>query len=364
MRPGQQQNKRMRGRGRKGPNPLQRSYESNGPDVKIRGTAQHIAEKYTTLARDATASGDRVMAENYLQHAEHYGRIVAAAQGSFQLQANDRDYDGDEDEMEEGGEMAAPMPYQNGQNERPHGQNGQNGQSGQGGQNGHNGQGGYNGQNGRSDHGRDRRDERRNNFRERQNGGEGQVEAGGEGGSQDARRNDENNFRRDRDDRRNRFEGRRERFNRDRGEGQGHSGPSDVAAIGAPQPDIAEATFADDASTQPSADVRADGGRRRGRPRREDAVDAPVEAAAVSAPPAVEPSAPAPVAAHEDAGDEKPAQRRRRAVKAVEGEAPAVEAADAAPKRKAPARPRRKKGDEDSAEGETHLPAFLVGSDS
>ncbi|HEY8213752.1 MAG TPA: DUF4167 domain-containing protein, partial [Methylocystis sp.] len=69
MRPGQ--NKRMRGRsGRKGPNPLTRSYESNGPDVKIRGTAQHIAEKYLQLARDAQSSGDTIMAESLLQHAE------------------------------------------------------------------------------------------------------------------------------------------------------------------------------------------------------------------------------------------------------------------------------------------------------
>ena len=70
MRPGQ--NKRMRGRssGRKGPNPLTRSYESNGPDVKIRGTAQHIAEKYLQLARDAQSSGDLVMAESLLQHAD------------------------------------------------------------------------------------------------------------------------------------------------------------------------------------------------------------------------------------------------------------------------------------------------------
>lgn len=78
----------MRGRGnsnsnnRKGPNPLTRSYESNGPDVKIRGTAQQVAEKYTTLARDAQSSGDRVMAENYLQHAEHYNRIIATAQAA------------------------------------------------------------------------------------------------------------------------------------------------------------------------------------------------------------------------------------------------------------------------------------------
>ena len=79
MRPGQ--NKRMRGRNnRKGPNPLTRTYESNGPDVKIRGTAQHVAEKYLQLARDAQSSGDPVMAESYLQHAEHYFRLIASAQ--------------------------------------------------------------------------------------------------------------------------------------------------------------------------------------------------------------------------------------------------------------------------------------------
>ena len=86
MRPGQ--NKRMRGRNnnnnstsnRRGPNPLTRSYESNGPDVKIRGTAHHVGEKYLQLARDAQSSGDPVMAESYLQHAEHYFRLIASAQ--------------------------------------------------------------------------------------------------------------------------------------------------------------------------------------------------------------------------------------------------------------------------------------------
>lgn len=83
MRPGQ--NKRMRGRNnRKGPNPLTRTYESNGPDVKIRGTAHHVAEKYLQLARDAHSSGDPVMAENYLQHAEHYFRLIASAQQAQQ----------------------------------------------------------------------------------------------------------------------------------------------------------------------------------------------------------------------------------------------------------------------------------------
>jgi hypothetical protein len=91
MRPGQ--NKRMRGRNnngggnRKGPNPLTRSYESNGPDVKIRGTAHHIAEKYLQLARDAQSSGDPVMAESYLQHAEHYFRLIATAQQAQQQAA-------------------------------------------------------------------------------------------------------------------------------------------------------------------------------------------------------------------------------------------------------------------------------------
>jgi hypothetical protein len=86
MRPGQ--NKRMRGRpsgNRRGPNPLTRSYESNGPDVKIRGNAHHIAEKYLQLARDAHTNGDPVAAENYLQHAEHYFRLIASAQAA-QLQ--------------------------------------------------------------------------------------------------------------------------------------------------------------------------------------------------------------------------------------------------------------------------------------
>lgn len=135
MRPGQQ-NKRGRGRGnnnnnggggnnnnfnRKGSNPLTRTYDSSGPDVKIRGTAQHIAEKYSALARDAQSAGDRVMAENYLQHAEHYNRIIAAAQSQMQerFQRDDRsDYnDRDGDDMDvNAGDMdevaAAPAPVQ------------------------------------------------------------------------------------------------------------------------------------------------------------------------------------------------------------------------------------------------------------
>ena len=86
MRNGQNNKHRMRGRNRSGGkshNPLTRVYELNGPDVKIRGTANHVAEKYIQLARDATASGDPVAAENYYQHAEHYFRLIAAAQEQF-----------------------------------------------------------------------------------------------------------------------------------------------------------------------------------------------------------------------------------------------------------------------------------------
>lgn len=110
MRPNQQ-NRRMRGRGnRKGPNPLTRSYESNGPDVKIRGSAQQIAEKYTTLARDAQGSGDRVIAENYLQHAEHYNRIIAAAQGQqpAQVQRDHRDDSFDDEDDDQNQSASAP----------------------------------------------------------------------------------------------------------------------------------------------------------------------------------------------------------------------------------------------------------------
>lgn len=51
-------------------------FDSNGPDVRIRGTAHQVCEKYLTLAKDAASAGDRIVAENYLQHAEHYQRII------------------------------------------------------------------------------------------------------------------------------------------------------------------------------------------------------------------------------------------------------------------------------------------------
>lgn len=102
MRQGQQ-NRRGRGRNnnnnqnnqqRKGQNPLTRSFESNGPDVKLRGTPAHIAEKYLSLARDALSAGDPVLAENYLQHAEHYNRIIMAYREQQVSQGGDPGFNG------------------------------------------------------------------------------------------------------------------------------------------------------------------------------------------------------------------------------------------------------------------------------
>ncbi len=107
---------------------MSRSYESNGPDVKIRGTAAHIADKYVQLSRDALSSGDPVAAENYMQHAEHYYRVLAAAQSQFQPSVPIVRADDDREEYEDDGSLRsdgdsrddgddgddAPMPGQQG----------------------------------------------------------------------------------------------------------------------------------------------------------------------------------------------------------------------------------------------------------
>jgi Domain of unknown function (DUF4167) len=80
MRQGQN-NRRSRGRGQRRQqhqNPRQQTFDSNGPEVRIRGNAYQVLEKYLAMARDATAAGDRIAAENFYQHAEHYFRIVNA----------------------------------------------------------------------------------------------------------------------------------------------------------------------------------------------------------------------------------------------------------------------------------------------
>lgn len=85
MRHGTSTNRRQRGRGGNGGNGNQQRrggqqrmqvFDSNGPEVRIRGTAHQVTEKYLTLAKDAASSGDVVLAQSYLQHAEHYQRVI------------------------------------------------------------------------------------------------------------------------------------------------------------------------------------------------------------------------------------------------------------------------------------------------
>ena len=119
-RQGQHNNKRGRGRNNRRPgggsgggghssggggNSVNRVYESNGPDVKVRGTAQTVAEKYMQLGRDAQSSGDNVMAESYFQFSEHYFRVMAAAQPVGQPTMQLRRPE-DEDFEDEGGDGA------------------------------------------------------------------------------------------------------------------------------------------------------------------------------------------------------------------------------------------------------------------
>jgi hypothetical protein len=92
-----------------GHQPMNRNhvFDSNGPDMRLRGTAQQLFEKYLQLGRDATGSGDRVTAEGYFQHAEHYFRILNAmsqqAQGGGQGQHHQRRYQGVADTAADGG---------------------------------------------------------------------------------------------------------------------------------------------------------------------------------------------------------------------------------------------------------------------
>lgn len=68
-------NRNNNGGGNKAPN-KNRVFDSSGPEVRIRGTAHQINEKYMALAKDAESSGDHTLAQSYMQHAEHYQRVI------------------------------------------------------------------------------------------------------------------------------------------------------------------------------------------------------------------------------------------------------------------------------------------------
>ena len=85
-RPRNNRNNQRRGGGQGGGSGRPNSFDSNGPDVKIRGNPSQIFEKYQSLAQDAATSGDRVMSENYFQHAEHYYRVSSEMNAQRQQQ--------------------------------------------------------------------------------------------------------------------------------------------------------------------------------------------------------------------------------------------------------------------------------------
>lgn len=120
-------NRRMKNRSNGGSNghrrgnsnvpPRMQVFDSNGPDVRIRGTAWQVHEKYLALAKDAAAIGDVVMAESYSQHAEHYQRII----NSFGEQMSNwtPQAQNDEQGMEMDGNAAQTMQPQQQQQQAP-----------------------------------------------------------------------------------------------------------------------------------------------------------------------------------------------------------------------------------------------------
>ncbi|MGE0154410.1 MAG: DUF4167 domain-containing protein [Reyranellaceae bacterium] len=126
------------GGGHKGGGKPQRNqtYDSNGPDVRVRGNAHQIFEKYQVLAREAAAAGDRIAAESYYQHAEHYLRLINAA-GGFQQQRGPAWNDGE--------------TFEEGDNRGGDGRGEQRQQEGRG----HGGANGYNGREERGYQGRE-----------------------------------------------------------------------------------------------------------------------------------------------------------------------------------------------------------------
>lgn len=122
-----QKSGRSRGRGGRkgggggGGNNINRVYDSAGPEGKVRGTPQQIIDKYLTLARDAQTSGDRVTAENFLQHAEHYQRILISAmseQEKSRREAAAQATDDDQDEQSPSSMDVADSPSNGGSQPR------------------------------------------------------------------------------------------------------------------------------------------------------------------------------------------------------------------------------------------------------
>ena len=110
-------------------NVTNRVFDSSGPDGKVRGTPQQIIDKYLLLARDAQLSNDRVVAEGFLQHAEHYTRLLGEAQREMEARRGEGgDWSGGQDGEQPNGQ-APGHERQADQGGRPHNERGQNDQN-------------------------------------------------------------------------------------------------------------------------------------------------------------------------------------------------------------------------------------------
>ncbi len=142
MKQGSNSRGRLRGRmgsggsgGKRPPNRNQ-TFDSNGPAVRLRGNAMQLVEKYTTLARDTGSQGDRVLSENYLQHADHYYRVYMALTGQTDVnrpgapqpnRANDEGEDDDSPEEAETGSGRGNGADDEGRDRRDRERSGKNG---------------------------------------------------------------------------------------------------------------------------------------------------------------------------------------------------------------------------------------------
>jgi hypothetical protein len=101
------------GAGRPRPPHRSQTFDSNGPGIKIRGNAYQVFERYVALARESVSAGDRIAAENFYQHAEHYFRIMNAnGENPAQLAARPTtpaDLDGEMTENDQAHQQPQPM---------------------------------------------------------------------------------------------------------------------------------------------------------------------------------------------------------------------------------------------------------------
>lgn len=106
MRSSKSRSRNNKNRQRPTGNIVNRVFDSSGPDGKVRGTPQQIIDKYNQLHRDATLAGDRVDAENFAQHAEHYTRMLAEAQREMEARREEQDRQNRERQAERDRERA------------------------------------------------------------------------------------------------------------------------------------------------------------------------------------------------------------------------------------------------------------------